>query len=397
MLGKESKNYMKGELREDFKDTEWITLFGSYIEGSLAVLIPVYMFSLGIDLEEVGLILAIAPFIFAISRLIMAMASDMEGVKPIFESYSFSIFLAPLIYGFYPTTLGFGIGKTLEGISRGAYWSVARTAAYKFGRKRDKSSSTILGIRYFSLGLGRIISLLAVAYVGFQNVFLLLSGLSLIVGKEALKIKERLRKITKNKARKELKDLLKIRKKEFYYAMIGNMIIASISIFSTNLLLIYLLDEIKKLGIEEIALLVGTVFGSIGITAYFLSKVEIKPKLLSIATMIYFLSVWLLMKQGYLLYISMVLLGGANAVFLRHAEKMMSKVVDKTEDVSLSIAILNFPLAIMLGILYLAVKQLVLIFGLYNLFIIFSVVSFITSLWAQKAIILKDEKNDEKQ
>jgi MFS family permease len=153
----------------------------SFLAAAMAVLVPLYLIDNEFDLTQIGILLAIAPLTFAILRINFASIADEFGTKLIDILYSVSGLLSIAIYVASSTVFAIAIAILGESIRTSAFWAVVRTEII-YGTNNPKGALAFFsGIRQFADAFGRIAIGFILAVFAFQNSFLLLGLISLIL------------------------------------------------------------------------------------------------------------------------------------------------------------------------------------------------------------------------
>ncbi len=383
---------MKGELKRDFLDLKDIVSITAILEGGIGILVPLYMFYLGINLGQAGVILAISPLVYGFSRLISSVLSDVEGVKHFLIIQSISYALIPLVIAVSPNIYGFSIAMILSGISRGTIWAVLRPAALKFKRKVE-STSEVIGIRYKYLGIGRFISLIFSSIVGFYLSFLTLFFLGIKAILSAIDIREKFGHPTKAKIRKEIFFVSKKRKKEFYFSSLVIGLSLAIILTFTGLILPYVLEKILLLNLVEIAIVVGISYVVSGFVISKLNHFNDSYKILLLSFLSFAIGTYLISMSNLYVYLGASLLGVGIAIAIRHNEALIVKYAEK-EDRALSISLLTIPGSLMQTLLYSTSASFIKFMGIYNFMYLLSLVLFLALLAGHKIHAIKDKAKE---
>ncbi len=360
----------KKKRSNNFHILERIVGTGFFIDGGLYILIPLFLLSIGVKVEEIGIILALSPLMFGLSRIIFSIIADVEGVKPTLLVYSFNHFAKSLSYLFFPTTLGVALGKIIDGVGRGAIWATLRTAAYKFGKRGKESAKKVISISFIGLSLGNLASLILSSFIGVINSFFIFFALSIVNLFDSSLIRERTRELKINKIKKEIKELFRVREEEFYLSSFLIGIGYGIMFLMLNFILAFIYREYLGLSLIEIGINMGIIYLISGVMLLFRRKVddilqEKKVKrlsliskgvshLLNLSSFAAFLlaSFLLTLNSKGFVYLSSILFGISFGKILRFSEDIIYKEsINHKKDISLEIALLTLPSQILQAIL----------------------------------------------
>jgi len=160
-----------------------INFVEAFVTGSLIVIIPLLLFNRGIEIAEIGLILAVMPLVFLFARLLFASIADQAGFKPIFIIEWIARMAALVIYAIAATPLAFAFGKISEGIMQSGFWAVNRTAIFHYAKgKEADTSARFAGLRTLGTAFGIMAAGWAIAVVPFDYVIIALLGFAFACG-----------------------------------------------------------------------------------------------------------------------------------------------------------------------------------------------------------------------
>ncbi|MEW6748325.1 MAG: MFS transporter [Candidatus Micrarchaeota archaeon] len=155
-------------------------LLYSFIAAALALIVPLYLLQMEVDIAMVGLILSVGPLTFMTVRIFFAAIADDVGTKAITMVYSVSNILAVLLYLLVLSPLGFASATLAEGVRTSGFWAVARTQTMEFNGRHRRADELAMysNVRQLGDGLGRLLAGVLLAYFAFQGSFLLVLALS---------------------------------------------------------------------------------------------------------------------------------------------------------------------------------------------------------------------------
>lgn len=216
-------------MKNAFRNVIDINFLYSFIAAASATLLPLYLLERSINVESIGLVMAVAPITFLIFRIIFASLGDHIGNRPIFYANAITQTLAIAIYWIATTPLMFAFGRLMDGVRASAFWAVNRTEIFKTSdnSKVEKNSIKLMGIRSVGDAAGRIAVGLIVMYISFQNAFLGLGIISLGLFYFASKVPH------EGHSGKKLMEgfaerIMKPRKKDFWLASVPLMFFGAI-------------------------------------------------------------------------------------------------------------------------------------------------------------------------
>lgn len=157
-----------------------INMLYCFIAAALAVMVPLYLIDLKVDLGGVGLILAIGPFVFMLLRVILASVADSIGTRAISLVYAASNLLSAIIYSVSGSVAWFTVAVFGESIRTSAFWAVTRTEIIS----EAKSGGTLayfVGMRQLADALGRLATGFLIAWFAFGRSFAAMAALSVLL------------------------------------------------------------------------------------------------------------------------------------------------------------------------------------------------------------------------
>lgn len=149
-------------------------------KGIVDVVLPLYLKDLGIALIGMGFIFSLAPIFGMIVPPIVAVHSDVVGRKGYF---SLTFLFRSIAYGFYSICkipIGFAILNTLDSLSQYFRMAVEMPLVMDISplEKRDRILSAYWGIFGVAVSVGMLISGIILLFIGFFWLFVLCSLIS---------------------------------------------------------------------------------------------------------------------------------------------------------------------------------------------------------------------------
>jgi MFS family permease len=357
----------------------------SFIAAALAVLVPLYLIDKKFDVTQIGLLLAIAPFTFMLLRVSLASLADVVGTKLIDIVCSLSSFFSILVYLFATTTMIVAVAIFGESIRTSAFFAVVRTEII-YGTNNPKGMlSFFSGVRQFADALGRVsIGFILIAFT-FQNSFLLLALLSLVLLYFAMQSTHKTHKSIQaiDYNNDLLKKIVKRHPSTFWQA---SLLLGFVSLPS-NILLGYLITIYARssLGMDygQIGSLLA-IFSFVVAAASFLSikwKLDISLLLLMLSLTIPFLLFFPYFGQFIFIPIIFVAIGiGCGNILY---EYILLDQIYRSKSVSTDIGILNSPLKVMEFVFLSTSGFIIAQFGYWPLFALLSLCSILFVIFSR--------------
>lgn len=270
-------------MKNNIKSALFIQGINVFAQGSLEVLLPLLLIERNIRIEYIGIIFALGPIIFQLSRMFLAVISDFFGRKKLFIINSILDPLSILIYYLAVSPIGFAIGKIVDQLSSASFWSVNRAFLLEQGKDKKKNLVYMRIVDNIAQASGRFIIGFLIAYIFFYNALLFLAVTSLLLIPFALTIKD---KKVKNKFNfSNIKRILNLnnKKKDFkkfllFYSFWG----LSNGIIFTGYVIPLFLNS-KNFSPEIIGVLLSIQLFIAGITGYLIKKLKLKHILITSA------------------------------------------------------------------------------------------------------------------
>jgi len=160
-----------------------LNILYSVLMAAMAVVVPLYLLHLKVDITYIGIIVALNPLVFMIMRVFFASIADSIGTRSINAISSITNLMAISLYIAMSTPIGFALGGFFEGMRASAFWSVVRTDIL-FVKGHAKASTMLArfsGLRQFADGAGRFIVGFSLVYMSFQGTLMAIAALSVLL------------------------------------------------------------------------------------------------------------------------------------------------------------------------------------------------------------------------
>ena len=159
-----------------------VNFFDAYISGAVTVAIPLMMLQYGVEIAAIGLVFSFSPLVKLAVRLIAAAVADSTGDKIIYVISSFFNLAQAICYGFFPSTLGFLAGKSIDGARESLLFSVNRISVMAVVPHRGHFAlAGMMSGRFLYNAIGSLSVGLLFAAGGFDMILLALAVLSSIM------------------------------------------------------------------------------------------------------------------------------------------------------------------------------------------------------------------------
>ncbi len=151
----------------------FIQFLNSFINGILAVTLPLMMKERNISIVTIGFVFASMPMIFQLGRMFFATVSDFWGRKLFFVLNGFLAVISSSIYYLAHTPLEFLFGKVMEGTKDGSLWAVNRAFLLE---KSEKKWATLVNLRtaaFVSYAVGSLIAGFLIVWFFYEGTLIL--------------------------------------------------------------------------------------------------------------------------------------------------------------------------------------------------------------------------------
>ena len=318
-----------------------INFINHFFWAAIVITLPLYLIEKDINVEEIGLILAVIPLVMMGLRTFLAMLSDTVGLKIFFVWQGICQAAAAGAYLVATVPLQFAAGKFFEGSAYSLFWAVDRTAIYETAKKRDLAAAQMSYVRMIAAALGLGLAGFAASAISFDAVYLGLAvlGMATVVlgfARHESKIKRERKPLAKTLH-------LRAKRKEFWEASLAmGLNVVYFSVLFVFLLPIFM-DLVMVYSYATIGFLLMLFYACMGAGAYVATKLE-----LSEARTYFFQLVALpcivFMPYSPQFFAPLLLIAGfgigvSGAMF----EELIARITEKEKDISTSIAILHIP------------------------------------------------------
>jgi MFS family permease len=343
-----------------------VNFIHSFFNASLIIAMPLYLLYRGINVEEIGIILSIAPIAFLTIRTALAVFADMLGTRLFFMGSSVFQSISSLVYMLASSPLLFGAGKFLEGTTYSFFWAVNRTKVMEGKEFKDITLAKLISIRMVAavLGIGAAGFLISIS---FDTLFQLLIAAGILSFLISLFFHDK----AKKKAKPKAKEMLNLRKgKRFWETAFAIMfIMSSLAILFTFLMPLYLSTEMG-LGYSEVGLLMMLFYLGIAVGSYSAIQLGMKESTLLLFQDITIpLIIFIPIAQPYIAPLLM-LIGFGIGVSLAMQEETIVQVIERSRYVSTDVALLIAPGRIAEFIALASSGFILVLFGSFGLFIL---------------------------
>lgn len=316
-----------------------------FIASAIALILPLYLLYINLPIEDVGLILGIVQASFLVFCIYFATVADESGTRML-NIFSPIVNIISIIFYFFATTAAmFAVGKIFEGMRSASFWAVSRTDIVNSGRKKEvgRRLAFYSGMRSFANGLGKFGGGLLIAFLAFQNAFLVLIGLLLIMLFFSFFVGD-FRKFKLDGSLK--RRVLARRSKEFWRYTIGLLLVGLV----VEMLFLFLMPLYLYLELGYSFLDVGLILTFMALVAAVATVIPVKRRLpldmVSSFTMVCLAPALVLIPlygpQHFFLWLAILSIGIGFATILW--EVIMGKVLKKSRDVSTDTSLIMGPL-----------------------------------------------------
>lgn len=360
---------------ENLKRLLLVNALYSFIAAALSVLVPLYLIEKNIDLTQIGLLLAIAPFTFMLLRINFASLADELGTKAISTLYSITNLLSIGIYLVSNSAFGLAFAIFGESVRTSAFWAIIRTDIIYEVEDPKAGLAFFSGVRQFADALGRFSIGFILVFLSFQNSFLLLGAISLILLHLAMGSNHQKEKSISsvNYSKDILKKIFKKHPPTFWQASL----LLGLASLPSNMLIAFLIPVYAKAGLGldygQIGSLVA-IFSIVDAAAMFLfMRWKLNIDLLLLFTLLSAPVLFAFPLFGSLFIIPVVIAAIGTACSSILYEYLLLDQIYRSKSVSTDIGVINVPLKIM-EIIFLASSGFIIFqFGFGPLFIILAI------------------------
>ncbi len=317
-----------------------VNFIETFFSAALAISLPLYLLHRGINVEEIGLILAVSPLAFLVIRTLAAMVAEVLGTRVFFLATSVSEMLSSAIYMLAATPFLFGLGKFFEGTAYSFFWSVNRTQVFVREASKAVSLAKLLSIRMLAatVGIGAAGFLISISFdLLFQA--LIFGGLiSLFISLFFWGGKGKLSRLEPRKM------LNPGRKKAAFWEASSSIffILSAFAILFSFLLPIHLKADLG-MGYEEIGIIMMLFYLTIAVGSYSAIQMGMSEKRLTLfQDLTVPFIIMLPLAPQYILPMLMIVGFGFGVSFAMQ-EEMIVKEVEKSPYPSTDVALLHAP------------------------------------------------------
>ena len=183
-------NFLNKNLKSEngIKNAFLIQAINAFVGGVTYIILPLLMLEKGVSIRSIGLVFAVLPLVSQANRLLFGIISDFVGRKSFYWLNGLMNFSFLGVYYFATNSLGFLLGKIIEGIKNASLWSVNRAYFLDYNKKSEKVLTKMSGIDSLFGALGILLAGFLVANLFYGKTLLLLIILSLLIFPNAKKL-----------------------------------------------------------------------------------------------------------------------------------------------------------------------------------------------------------------
>lgn len=136
-------------MRNTLKKLLLVDMLYAFIAAALAVMVPIYMVEIQIDVAKIGIILSLIPLAFMLMRVLFAAVADQVGTKTVEVLESIAALAAIIIYALSSSARAFAVAQLGEGVRDAGFWATARTDALDINGKKHLADvfGLLVGLR----------------------------------------------------------------------------------------------------------------------------------------------------------------------------------------------------------------------------------------------------------
>jgi MFS family permease len=170
-------------MRTTLKKLFFLDMLYGFIASALAVLVPLYMLEINLNIAEIGILISLIPLVFMLMRLLFASISDQTGTKTVEVLESVATIAAIAIYILSRSARGFAMAQFGEGVRDAGFWATARADIVNLNGKKNLAEifALFVGLRQLADAIGRLSVGVLLLFLTFQQSFELLFVLSLLM------------------------------------------------------------------------------------------------------------------------------------------------------------------------------------------------------------------------
>jgi MFS family permease len=380
-------------MRETLKKLLLVDMLYAFIAAALAVMVPIYMVEMDIDVAKIGMILSLIPLAFMLMRIVFAAVADQVGTKSVEILESIAATTAIIIYALSRSAQAFAIAQFGEGVRDAGFWATARTDILDINGKKHLADvfALLIGIRQFADGLGRLAVGVMLVFFSFSQSFEFLFVLSLLMLVLVFTINKNPFKGFPS-SRLLLKRVFRRRPHLFWHHAWGIALQqAAPSALISFLLPVYLVAGLGMSPLETSVLM--AVFALVLAIANILAiKLRMSSTAKVFTVMVMVPAYVLLPLFGSNVLFPLVLLAIGTGCGNVLTEKLVSRDVRRSRNVSTEVGVIYFPFMALQFVLILLGGIAVELFGYTNVFHFFALITLYYVLYAVYAFRLPIKK-----
>jgi MFS family permease len=370
-----------------------LTFFNFFVNGGLALAIPLLLLERKVSLGEIGLVISILPLVFLFVRLVFGYLADQRGWRPFFFLATLLLALSSAIFYAADSVSTFLLGKVMQGAEDSAYWAVNRTATYSLCPKREQKEATRMrSIMFIATASGSAAAGVGIFYAGFSSTLILMVLASALMAIPAVMLWKMGKKDSQGKAMPSLVSS-KPRDKQFWAISIV-MVFYSLASYPMIYLVLPLFMS-KQLGYNYIT--IGAAFMLFNLLYGFVTLATLKRNLglkrVVLQTAVVLLAVFPMVAAGYYFPAFLLTLASGYGLAIGFFESIIAKATRDRPGVSLDIGVLSIPTRLAEFASVLSAGFVIQFFGYFPMFVASGVFFAVFSLSALYVLKLPSRQN----
>lgn len=380
-------------MRNTLKKLLLADMLYAFIAAALAVMVPIYMIELGMDVAEIGFILSMIPLALLFMRIVFAAVADQVGTKAVEVLESVATIASIAIYILSRSARAFAVAQVGEGVRDAGFWATARTDIIQINGKKHLAEvfALLVGLRQLADGLGRLAVGILLLFFTFSQTFELLFILSLLMLVMILTINKNPFKGFPS-ARMLLRKIFHRRSHIFWHDAWGLALQQAVpGTFVTFILPVYLFASLGMSALDT-SVIIAVFTLILAISNMFSIKFRASPSAMVFMSLLMVPAYALLphFKENILIPLVLIAIGTGCGYVL--SEKLVSRDVRRSRNVSTEIGVIYLPYMFIQFLMILLSGIAVEMFGYANVFNFFAAATLYYVLYAIYAFRLPIKK-----
>lgn len=380
-------------MRATLKKLLLLDMLYAFIASALAVMVPLYMLEINLDIAEIGIILSVIPLSFMLMRIVFAAVADHSGTRVVEVLESVALIAAVLIYSLSRSARAFAVAQFGEGVRDAGFWATVRTDLAQANGKRHLADvfALLVGLRQLSDSLGRAAVGVMLLFLSFQLSFEIIFILSLAMFALLLSINKNPFKGFPT-SRLLLKKIFHRRPHLFWHHAMGIALQQAVpSAFITFILPVYLYTQLGR-DFFEISLMIAIFALALAITNISAIKFHMSKsaKIFSVFLMVPGFTMLPLFGHDPVIPLLLIAIGAGCGNVL--TENLVSRDVRRSRNISTEVSVIYLPYMACYFLLILFGGVAVEMFGFQPVFYFFSAVMLYYVIYAIYAFRLPMQK-----